>query len=207
MSLPGRRRKEHLKNLEQAQKEQSSEQSEEIERLRYQNDELRRENENLRAQLYGSASQGLMLQTVGHIPSDHRRYSLSPSVSGASVSNAGSPTASLNSEMMSMGSIPMTSTMISPSTYTYTDTTALSAQPYNMVHQSGLRPHNSQSSPEISGYTRDPRSAMGTSSFQHPSLNIPRAGSISHISDQQSRAPSSRHELVGPMDDTSYSWY
>ncbi|EHK98836.1 hypothetical protein M7I_5345 [Glarea lozoyensis 74030] len=51
-----RRRKEHLKNLEQAQKEQSTEQSEEIERLRYMNDELRRENEALRAQVYGSSS-------------------------------------------------------------------------------------------------------------------------------------------------------
>ncbi|EDO04220.1 predicted protein [Sclerotinia sclerotiorum 1980 UF-70] len=111
-----RRRKEHLKNLEQAQKEQSSEQSEEIERLRYQNDELRRENEALRAQIYGSTSQGLLLQPLGPISSDHRQYSLSPSISGASISNASSPPASLSSDMMSMGSMPMTTAMISPST-------------------------------------------------------------------------------------------
>ncbi|KAA8567204.1 hypothetical protein EYC84_010252 [Monilinia fructicola] len=194
-----RRRKEHLKNLEQAQKEQSSEQSEEIERLRYQNDELRRENETLRAQLYGSASQSILLQPVGQIPSDHRQYSLSPSISGASMSNAGSPPASLSSDMISMGSIPMTSTMISPSTYAYTDSAALSSQPYNMVHQSGLHPHNSQSSPEISGYTRNSRSAMGSSNFQHPSLNIPRASGNSNAPDQRSIATSSRPELSRAM--------
>lgn len=207
MSLPGRRRKEHLKNLEQAQKEQSSEQSEEIERLRYQNDELKRENDNLRAQLYGSTSQGLLLQPVGQIPSDHRQYSLSPSISGASISNAGSPPASLSSEMMSMGSIPMSTTMISPSTYAYADSVAMSSQPYNMVHQSGLRPHNSQSSPDMSGYTRNPRSTMGSSSFQHPSLNIPRASGSGNATDQQSRASSSGQKLVGPSDNTAYSWY
>ncbi|QSZ29058.1 hypothetical protein DSL72_003568 [Monilinia vaccinii-corymbosi] len=201
-----RRRKEHLKNLEQAQKEQSSEQSEEIERLRYQNEELRRENEALRTQLYGSAH-GLLLQPAGQIPSDHRQYSLSPSVSGASISNAGSPPASLGSDMMSMSSMPMTSNMISPPTYAYTDSTALSSQPYNMVHQSGFRSHNSQGSPEISGYTRNPRAAMASSNFQHPSLNIPRAGDNGNATDRRSIASSSRQELVGHMDDTSYSWY
>ncbi|RAL65187.1 hypothetical protein DID88_001293 [Monilinia fructigena] len=146
-----RRRKEHLKNLEQAQKEQSSEQSEEIERLRYQNDELRRENETLRAQLYGSTSQSILLQPVGQIPSDHRQYSLSPSISGASMSNAGSPPASLSSDMMSMGSIPMTSTMISPSTYAFTDSAALSSQPYNMGTQEILDLQwESSSRPDVS---------------------------------------------------------
>ncbi|TEY68284.1 hypothetical protein BOTCAL_0121g00110 [Botryotinia calthae] len=189
-----RRRKEHLKNLEQAQKEQSSEQSEEIERLRYQNDELRRENETLRAQLYGSTSQSLLLQPVGQIPSDHRQYSLSPSISGASISNAGSPPASLSSDMMSMGSIPMTSTMISPSTYAYADSAALSSQPY-MVHQSGLRPHNSQSSPDTSGYTRSARSTMGPSNFQCPSLSVPRASGSGNATDQRPRTSSSRQNV------------
>ncbi|KAM0132537.1 hypothetical protein ACHAPC_007794 [Botrytis cinerea] len=193
-----RRRKEHLKNLEQAQKEQSSEQSEEIERLRYQNDELRRENETLRAQLYGSTSQSLLLQPVGQIPSDHRQYSLSPSISGASISNAGSPPASLSSDMMSMGSIPMTSTMISPSTYAYADSAALSSQPY-MVHQPGLRPHNSQSSPDTSGYTRNARSAMGPSNFQHPSLSVPRASGSGNATDQQPRTSSSRQNVLMVM--------
>ncbi|APA14701.1 hypothetical protein sscle_13g094710 [Sclerotinia sclerotiorum 1980 UF-70] len=192
-----RRRKEHLKNLEQAQKEQSSEQSEEIERLRYQNDELRRENEALRAQIYGSTSQGLLLQPLGPISSDHRQYSLSPSISGASISNASSPPASLSSDMMSMGSMPMTTAMISPSTYAYTDSAALSSQPYNMVHQSGLRPHNSQSSPDISGYS--PRTTMGTSNFQHPSLNIPQAGGRANVTDQQSRTSSSGQNISMAM--------
>ncbi|KAK6594294.1 hypothetical protein H4I95_10806 [Botrytis cinerea] len=132
-----RRRKEHLKNLEQAQKEQSSEQSEEIERLRYQNDELRRENETLRAQLYGSTSQSLLLQPVGQIPSDHRQYSLSPSISGASISNA--------------------------------------------------------------GYTRNARSAMGPSNFQHPSLSVPRASGSGNATDQQPRTSSSRQNVLMVM--------
>ena len=49
----GQRRKEHLSQLEQAQKEQSSAQDEEVERLRRENQQLLQENESLRA-TYGS---------------------------------------------------------------------------------------------------------------------------------------------------------
>jgi hypothetical protein len=171
---PGRRRKEHLRNLEQAQKEQSSEQSEEIERLRYQNDELRRENEALRAQIYGqpSSSHG-MLSTQMAVPplgNDGRQYSLSPSISGASMSATGSPPATMGSDMMPMAALSLTSSMLPPSMQAYVDQSALSSQPYSMVqHPSGLR-HSSvhKSSPESSGF-RSSRSAMGPP-FQ--SLNV-----------------------------------
>lgn len=150
----GRRRKEHLKNLEQAQKEQNSEQSEEIERLRYENDELRRENESLRAQLYGNSSSthGMLSapmtsssMSYDNRPYDNRSYSLSPSASGASVSS--SPPQQIGQEL-SMASLSMTSTIINPSMQAY-DTSALS-QHYSMVHPSGTR-HISISSPESSG--------------------------------------------------------
>jgi Domain of unknown function (DUF3425) len=49
----GQRRKEHLSKLEQAQKEQSNAQGEEVERLRRENQQLVQENEALRAS-YGS---------------------------------------------------------------------------------------------------------------------------------------------------------
>lgn len=53
--LVGQRRKEHLKTLEAAQREQSSVQNEEISRLRRQNQELHDENEGLK-RTYGSTS-------------------------------------------------------------------------------------------------------------------------------------------------------
>jgi hypothetical protein len=163
-----------MKNLEQAQKEQNSEQSEEIERLRYENDELRRENEVLKTQIYGassSSSHGLLPtpHNVHPIANERRAYSLSPSISAASMSGTGSPPASLAPEMMGLN---LSSTMLPPSLAAYTDPSALSDQPYTMVLSSGVH-HSSQSSPETSGYASS-RTAMG-SSFS--SLNIP--GSIS----------------------------
>ena len=53
LTQTGQRRKEHLTKLEAAQKEQSSAQSEEVERLRRENRELSQENETLR-RAYGS---------------------------------------------------------------------------------------------------------------------------------------------------------
>ncbi|KAI9843355.1 MAG: hypothetical protein M1837_006481 [Sclerophora amabilis] len=78
-----RRRKEHLKNLEQLQREHSSEQSDEVERLRAENSQLRRENESLRTQVYGSSS------SSGYAPApmapsrrqSARSYSTSPAPS------------------------------------------------------------------------------------------------------------------------------
>ena len=189
--LPGRRRKEHLKNLEQAQKEQNSEQSEEIERLRYQNEELRRENEALRAQMYGSSSSSSHLMSssmaVPSLSSDTRQYSLSPSISGTSISGTGSPPATLGADMMPMAALSMSSSMLPPSMNAYADPSALSSQPYSMVHQSGLR-HNSQSSPESSGFVRDSRSrsSMG-SAFQ--SMNI---------SQPDAQAPQVQRRVSGP---------
>ncbi|KAH7330308.1 hypothetical protein BKA65DRAFT_554296 [Rhexocercosporidium sp. MPI-PUGE-AT-0058] len=184
-----RRRKEHLKNLEQAQKEQNSEQSEEIERLRYQNDELRRENEALRAQMYGSSSSSSHLMpssmSIPSLSSDNRQYSLSPSISGTSISGTGSPPATLGADMMPMAALSMTTSMLPPSMNAYADPSALSSQPYSMVHQSGLR-HNSQSSPDSSGFVRDSRSSMG-SAFQ--SMNI---------SQSEAQAPQVQRRVSGP---------
>jgi len=188
--LLGRRRKEHLKNLEQAQKEQSSEKSEEIERLRYQNDELRRENEALRAQLYGSSSSStpgfFSAPIVPSSSGDARQYSLSPSISGASLSGTGSPSASMSSDMMPMAALSITSSMLPPSMQAYTDP-ALSSQPYSMVPSSGLR-HNSQSSPELSGFGSS-QSAMGPS-FQ--SLNVAQSSEAEapHLQRRASGQPS-----------------
>ncbi|KAG0649730.1 hypothetical protein D0Z07_3748 [Hyphodiscus hymeniophilus] len=189
-----RRRKEHLKNLEQAQKEQSSEQSEEIERLRYQNDELRRENETLRAQIYGSSSTSSshnLMPASMNVPlaNDGRSFSLSPSISGTSISGAGSPRAKMGSDIMPMAALSLTSSMLPPNMHAYADPSALSTQPYSMVHPSGLH-HNSQSSPESSGF-RSSRSAVG-SSFQ--SLNVTQPVDAQNLQvpcPQRSRARSS----------------
>jgi len=131
-----RRRKEHLKSLEQAQKEQNNEQSEEIERLRYQNEELRRENDALRQQIYGSSSSSSHLMSapisIPSISNDGRQYSLSPSISGASMSGAGSPPATMGgSDMMPMAALSLTSSMLAPTMQAYSDP-ALSSQPYSM---------------------------------------------------------------------------
>ena len=102
------------------------------------------------------------------LANDGRSYSLSPSISGTSISGAGSPPATLGSDIVPMAALSLTSSMLPPSMHAYADTSALSTQPY-MVHPSGLR-HNSQSSPESSGF-RSSRSAVGGStSFQ--SLNV-----------------------------------
>jgi hypothetical protein len=69
----GRRRKEHLRNLEQAQKEQNSKQLEEIERLRCQNDQLRRENEGLRAQTEKSFEQSNEIECIRYENDELRR--------------------------------------------------------------------------------------------------------------------------------------
>jgi hypothetical protein len=124
------------------------------------NDELRRENEALRAQVYGSSSSThAMLAAPIMAPHDGRSYSLSPSISQTSLSGTGSPPSSMGSDMMPMAALSLTSSMMNSSMQAYADPSALSSQPFSMVHQSGLR-HNSQSSPESSGY-RNSRSAVG----------------------------------------------
>lgn len=198
----GRRRKEHLKNLEQAQKEQSSEQSEEIERLRYENDELRRENEALRSQVYGpsgSSSHGLLSApvNVSSMTNDGRSYSLSPSISGTSISGAGSPPSSIGTDMMPMSALSLTSSMMPSSMQAYTDPSAMSSQPYSMVHSSGIR-HNSQSSPESSGFRS--RSAVG-SHFQ--SMNM--SHSIEHGRDNR-RLSSQPSKYVGDTNTLIYPY-
>ncbi|TQS38833.1 hypothetical protein Golomagni_00651 [Golovinomyces magnicellulatus] len=145
-----RRRKEHLKNLEQAQKDLSTERAEEIDRLRYQNEELRRENRALRAHISGSpSSNGQVVSTTS--VHDNRQYSLSPSNSGASISAAGSPSGVMvGSDFTNTGSLPLSTSMLGLSLQAYPEHD-LSMQPYSMVHYLGIH-HNVQSSPESSGY-------------------------------------------------------
>lgn len=122
------------------------------------------------------------------LSSDSRQYSLSPSISGTSISGTGSPPATLGADMMPMAALSMTSSsMLPPSMNAFTDPSALSSQPYSMVHQSGLR-HNSQSSPDSSGLVRDSRSrsSMG-SAFQ--SMNI---------SQSEAQAPQVQRRVSGP---------
>lgn len=153
----GRRRKEHLKSLEQAQKERTSEQSGEIERLRHQNTELKRENEALKAQLYGLTGNSHM--QIPPAPSSHPQhlcYPDSPSVSSTvdSISGAGSPPASLGSEMLPMSSLSLTSAGMPPSMQAYNDAMLLSyfpSQRYSMVTSSSNH-DNAKSSPESSDF-------------------------------------------------------
>lgn len=188
----GRRRKEHLKNLEQSQKEQSSEKLEEIERLRYQNSELKRENEALKAQIYGSpTSQQHVLSAPLPMPTHHqqhdsRAYSLSPSLTGShSVSSAGSPPAMMSNDgLVQMPGMSYSSSMIVPAMSQFSDHSSMgmmSAQPYSMVHPSGPR-HTSQSSLESSEFGKPPRSAMG-SSFQPVNHNVDSAEGSMWVSD------------------------
>ncbi len=79
-----------------------------------------------------------------------RQYSASPSISAASVSGAGSPPASLGSDMIPMAGLSLTSSIMPPTMQAY-DHSVLSAQPFSMVHPSGLS-HSAQSSPGSSGF-------------------------------------------------------
>lgn len=125
-----RRRKEHMKSLEQAQKELSSERAEEIERLRLQNEELKKENSALRAQIYSSTS--TIPQFLASAPSfDNRQFSLSPSVSGTSMSGTGSPPSMMGSDYLPMGNLAVSPSMMGNSLQTYSDHN-MSGQPYSM---------------------------------------------------------------------------
>lgn len=118
------------------------------------------------------------------VSSDGRQYSLSPSISGASVSGAGSPPAPMGSDMMPMAALSLTSSMLHPTMQAYADP-ALSSQPYSMVHPSGLR-HNSQSSPEVSGFRS--RSTMGPP-FQSLNTSQPEAPPPSAVPPQRGTNP------------------
>lgn len=149
----GRRRKEHMKNLEQAQKEQSTEQSDEIERLRSENAELRKENDMLRAQLFNpSYSQSTATTRAPQQQQDAAAYSPTSSRID-SVSTTGSPPPSQRSELMPMSSLSLTSSISSPSSLmAYADPISLSmSQPYTMVPSSGpkLAAQNSPESPDF----------------------------------------------------------
>lgn len=175
---PGRRRKEHLKSLEQAQKERTSEQSGEIERLRHQNAELRRENEALKAHLYGlTGSQHIPMQSA--VPSSHlhqhpHSYPDSPSISSTidSISGTGSPPPPLGQEMIPMSSLSLTSgAQHAGITSQYNDAMLLSyfpSQRYSMVTSSSVR-HNARSSPESSdfGSPQPPPMGQPTSNVQY----------------------------------------
>ncbi|POS85453.1 hypothetical protein EPUL_005268, partial [Erysiphe pulchra] len=157
-----RRRKEHMKSLEQAQKELSSERAEEIERLRLQNEQLRKENSALRAQIFSSTS--TIPQFLTTAPSfDNRQFSLSPSVSGNSMSGTGSPPSLMGSDYLPVGNFTVSSSMLGNSLQTYSDHD-MSGQPYSMVLYPDIR-HNTQCSPESSGF-RTSHNSMDSSSLK-----------------------------------------
>jgi hypothetical protein len=139
-----------------------------------------------------------MLSTQMAVPSlgnDGRQYSVSPSISGASMSATGSPPAALGSDMMPMAALSLTSSMLPPSMQAYADHSALSSPPFSMVqHSSGLR-HSSvhKSSPESSGF-RSSRSAMGPS-FQ--SLNVSQVEAAPQVPGQ--RRLSGQLQWVAPI--------
>lgn len=111
--------------------------------------------------MYGSSasSSNIMPSSMSMptISNEARNYSLSPSISGTSMSGPGSPP-SMSSDMMPMGALSLTSSILPSSMDAFADPSALS-QPYSMVHSSGLR-HNAQSSPS-SGF-RNSRPSMGS---------------------------------------------
>lgn len=162
------------------QKEQTSEQSGEIERLRSQNEELKRENEALKQQMYGVSTASHQYQMPATLPSNShaqlRSYSVSPSLSSTldSMSGAGSPPSGLHHDLMHPMPLGLTSSIISSSMQAYADMpiNTLPSQSYPMVNSSGAR-HNSQSSQESS----DPNTSRPSvgSSFQSLSLDDPNA--------------------------------
>ena len=124
----------------------------------------------MKSQIYGSSSSSGhgLLATPHNVPSisnERRAYSLSPSISAASLSGTASPPASLGSDLMGLS---MTSPMLPPSLASYSDPSALTDQHYSMVLQAGVHP-NPQGHSETSAYGGS-RSAMGTS---YPSMNMP----------------------------------
>jgi hypothetical protein len=133
---------------------------------------------------------------VPSLPNDGRAYSLSPSISGTSLSGTGSPPATMGSDMMPMAALSLTSSMLAPSMQAYADPSMqASSQPYSMVHPSGLR-HNSQSSPESSGF-RSSRSAMGPP-FQ--SMNMPHSAEAqAPVQAHQRRVSSQPSKLVAQV--------
>lgn len=138
----------------------------------------------------------------GPISNDGRSYSLSPSISGASISGTGSPPASMGL----MSELSLTSSMIPSSMQAYSDPTGPQTQPYSMVHSSGLR-QNSHSSPESSGFRNHPQPSMG-SSFQ--SLNVPSPAESAQRAPGHARSNSRpklvhHHPIIMIKADTSYS--
>ena len=133
--------------------------------------------------------------TVPTHGSDARQYSLSPSISGTSMSATSSPPATMGSDMIPMAALSLTSSMLPPSMQAYADP-ILSSQPYSMVQQSGLRHSVHKSSPESSGF-RNTRSAMGPP-FQ--SLNIsPMAEASSSQMQSQRGLSGSQPQYVAPL--------
>lgn len=157
--------------------------------MRYENDELRRENELLKTQIYGSSASSShgFLQPPHSVSStrEGRAYSLSPSISVASMSGTASPPASLGSDMMGLS---MTSPMVHPGLQSYSDPSNLSEQPYSMVLPPGVH-SNPQTTPESSGYASS-RSVMGSS---YPSLNM--SGSMPAQTSQTGPQGSSGQQL------------
>jgi hypothetical protein len=162
--ISGKRRKEHLKNLEQLQKEQKSEQASEIERLRAQNLELRKENEALKCQIYGS------YQLIPAAPSVHSSRSHSPAGRPFSESPP-----QLIGPMMTMPpslSVPVVGAATPGSLVSQHQHQHQQSDPYQ------LNPHggggSSRASPSLSNLDQSLRSMTMSQSIEHQAtLNMP----------------------------------
>ncbi|EKD15878.1 hypothetical protein MBM_05889 [Drepanopeziza brunnea f. sp. 'multigermtubi' MB_m1] len=152
---PGRRRKEYLKNLEKAQKEQSNvKQPDEIMQLKHENEMMRREIQAFRAimQRLPPLLLNQMMSSSMSVPpfsrGTHHRLP-SPSISASSIPGTHCSPAIMGSESVSMAArFQETQPVLARSTYVYDP--ALSSQQYFMVHASGLR-FDPQSSPDSTG--------------------------------------------------------
>lgn len=131
----GRRRKEHLKNLERGRVSRTSEQVSEIDRLRRENEDLKRELRMLK-QMYAMES-SMSNASITTLPTNSydRTYSSSPSITSTmgSITEAGSPPA----DMMSTRSMSTSVTMLPPPMQAFLDPTIMpsmtSTQQYYMV--------------------------------------------------------------------------
>lgn len=173
--------------------ERTSERSSEVERLRHENAELKRELQSLK-QMY-DPSLGSSSCSMAHMPNPsllrghhERSYSVSPSISSTmdSVSVAGSP-------QLDMTSSGMTSTMLSP-TDVFADPLPMSIlQQYSMVPPSSIRQHSSQSSPESSDYGSDkPATASALQSLNVISSSSRMPPPFPRLPEQQSKPQLSR---------------
>lgn len=158
--------------------------------------------------MYPSSISGIMSNPMtipNHHPHHHhdsRAYSVSPSISGQSLSGAGSPPSTMGStdNLMPVTSLAFPTSMLPPTTLpAYSEVSSLApvpSHPYSMVLPPGSIPirHNSQSSQASSSEFGSPRTSVG-SAFQ--SLNLSHSAVDAAAFHQHHDANSSRKNSQG----------